>query len=105
MGERLSLALAPVLVLVLAAWLPVLSEAAATPPKAVASVAPVCATASHERLLMRAGRDICGPTLSTSGRPTAAGFLPTACPQSGQIYRIDAIGLADRCLVPIQPEN
>ena len=103
MTERLFLALAPVLVL--ATWLPVLSKAAATPPKLAASEAPVCVTASHERLLLRAGRDICGPTLSPSGRPTAAGFLPTACPQSGQVYRIDAIGLADRCLVPIQPEN
>jgi hypothetical protein len=84
---------------------PPLAAGAAPPRRPVAAVPPVCATPSHERLLLRAGRDICAPTLSPSGRPTAAGFLPTACPLPAQVYRIDAIGLADRCAAPIQPEN
>lgn len=60
---------------------------------------PQCATASHERLLLRDGRDVCAPTLSASGRPTAAGFMPTQCPAVGQSYRIDAAGKADRCRI------
>lgn len=64
------------------------------------SIAPVCAVASHERLLLRRGRDICGPTLSRSGRPTATGYLPTACPAPSQNYVIDAAGIADRCIMP-----
>lgn len=88
----------------LAALLPA-APAMAAPRKAPASVPPVCATPSHERLLLRPGRDICAPTLSPSGRPTAAGFLPTECPLPTQAYRIDALGLADRCIAPPHPEN
>lgn len=58
---------------------------------------PRCAAASHERLVLRKGRDICAPTLSRSGRPTAAGFMPTECALPDQRYQIDAVGLADRC--------
>lgn len=84
--------------MLLAAALPGLpAMAAAEPAKPVRSVAPVCAVASHERLLLRSGRDICAPTLSRSGRPTATGFLPTACPAPSQTYVIDAAGKADRC--------
>ena len=79
--------------------------AMAAPRKAPASVPPACATPSHERLLLRPGRDICAPTLSPSGRPTAAGFLPTECPLPTQTYRIDAFGLADRCIASPHPEN
>ncbi|WP_374280371.1 hypothetical protein [Novosphingobium sp.] len=96
------LALAPVLVLAVS---PPWMAARAASRKVASSVPPVCPTASHERLLQRAGRDICGPTLSPSGRPTAAGFLPTECPQAAQTYRIDAFGTADRCIGPIPPEN
>lgn len=91
-------------VLLAAASLP-LSPALAAPRKPAIGVPPVCATPSHERLLLRVGRDICAPTLSPSGRPTAAGFLPTGCPLPGQTYRIDAAGLADRCVAPTHPEN
>lgn len=92
-------------VLALAALLAVPPSLAAAPNRPVHSVAPVCAVASHERLLLRTGRDICAPTLNRSGRPTAAGFLPTACPLPSQIYTIDAAGLADRCLNPSHKEK
>lgn len=96
------LPLAPVLVMAASpSWM----VARAAPRKPLTSAPPVCATASHERLLLRVGRDICGPTLSASGRPTAAGFLPTECPQAAQTYRIDALGTADRCIGPTPPEN
>lgn len=86
----------------LAASLPL---AAAAPAKPAPGVAPVCAVASHERLLLRTGRDICGPTLGRTGKPTAAGFLPTACPLAAQVYTIDAAGIADRCITPPRKEN
>ncbi|MDP3907713.1 hypothetical protein [Novosphingobium sp.] len=66
---------------------------------------PRCMTASHERLLLRKGRDICAPTLSRSGRPTAAGFMPTGCALAQQTYEIDAVGLADRCHPPHKTEK
>ena len=78
---------------------------AAAPTKPAPGVAPVCAVASHERLLLRTGRDICAPTLSRNGRPTAAGYLPTACPLSAQTYTIDAAGIADRCITPTRKES
>lgn len=95
----MSLALLPAALL--ATPLPV----AATPTKQAPGLAPVCTAASHERLLLRKGRDICGPTLSRSGMPTAAGFMPTACPSPAQIYTIDAAGIADRCITPPRKEN
>ena len=66
---------------------------------------PHCTTASHERLLLRKGRDICAPTLSRSGRPTAAGFMPTEGALPQQTYQIDAVGLADRCHPPQKTEK
>lgn len=60
---------------------------------------PQCTSASHERLLLRDGRDVCAPTLSSSGRPTAVGFMATQCPSVGQVYRIDTVGKADRCII------
>lgn len=66
---------------------------------------PRCSTASHERLVLRKGRDICAPTLSRSGRPTAAGFMPTECALPQQTYQIDAVGLADRCHPPQKTEK
>jgi hypothetical protein len=68
-------------------------------------LAPVCLGASHDRLVLRNGRDICAPTLDRNGRPAAVGFLPTECPKPAQIYTIDAVGIADRCLVPARKEK
>ena len=61
------------------------------------TAAPICVRASHDRLIVRRGRDVCGASLNRSGRPAAAGYLPTACPHDDDTYRIDAAGLADRC--------
>lgn len=72
---------------------------------ATGGLAPVCPVASHERLLLRRGRDICAPTLNRSGRPAAAGFLPTECPKPTTIYTIDAVGIADRCVIPARKEK
>ncbi len=84
-----------------ALWLT--APATADPPRAADP--PRCTTASHERLLLRRGRDICAPTLSRSGRPTAAGFMPTECALPSQQYLIDAVGLADRCTPPHKTEK
>ncbi len=78
---------------------------AAAPEKAAPGHAPVCRVASHDRLLVRSGRDICAPTLNRNGKPAAAGFLPTECPRSSETYTIDAAGTADRCLVPARKEK
>jgi hypothetical protein len=78
---------------------------AAVPDRPAPGVAPVCTVASHDRLVLRSGRDICAPTLNRSGRPAAAGFLPTECPRSTEIYTIDAVGIADRCLNPVRKEK
>lgn len=78
---------------------------AAAPEKATPGHAPVCRTASHDRLLVRSGRDICAPTLNRSGKPAAAGFLPTECPRSSEIYTIDAAGPADRCHIAARKEK
>lgn len=93
------------LILALGGMLAAPASLAAAPNPPARGVAPVCAVASHERLMLRTGRDICAPTLNRSGRPTAAGFLPTACPLSSQIYTIDAAGPADRCLNPPHKEK
>lgn len=84
-------------VLLAAVLLPLPATAADAPSPPDRSIAPVCLVGSHERLLLRRGRDICAPTLSRSGRPTATGYLPTACPAPSQTYVIDAAGIADRC--------
>lgn len=78
---------------------------AAAPSRPGPGAAPVCPHASHERLLPRTGRDVCGATLGQSGRPTAAGFMPTTCPSPGQIYTIDADGIADHCVTPPRKEK
>lgn len=78
---------------------------AAAPDKAAPGHAPVCRVASHDRLLVRSGRDICAPTLNRNGKPAAAGFLPTECPRSADIYTIDVAGIADRCLNPARKEK
>lgn len=93
--------------LALAAAVIAAPAALATPPEkpATGGTAPVCPVASHERLLLRSGRDICAPTLNRSGRPAAAGFLPTECPQPATVYAIDAVGIADRCLIPARKEK
>ena len=84
-----------------ALWLA--APATADPPRV--GEPPRCLTASHERLVLRKGRDICAPTLSRSGRPTAAGFMPTECTLTQQTYHIDAVGLADRCTPPHKTEK
>jgi hypothetical protein len=61
---------------------------------------PLCSSASHDRLLIRKGRDVCGGTLDSKGRPAARGYLPTICPDQQMTYRTDYIGLSDRCLRP-----
>ena len=82
-----------------------LAALAAAPARPLPGLAPVCLGASHDRLVLRTGRDICAPTLDRNGRPATAGFLPTECPKSAQVYTIDAVGIADRCLVPARKEK
>ncbi len=72
-------------------------QALASPPR-VAATDPVCSYASHERLLIRVGRDVCAASLNRAGKPTAAGFMPTACGNEAANYRIDSAGKADKCL-------
>lgn len=59
---------------------------------------PVCSAMSHDRLLVRAERDVCAPTLHKSGRPLAVGLMPTQCSRNELVYQIDVVGNADRCL-------
>jgi hypothetical protein len=96
MGRMLRLALAAALLAGCAA-----TGARAAEPRSAATVplvsAPVCLEPSHDRLIIRKGRDVCGGTLGRRGRPAAAGYLPTACIREELIYRIDDNGLADRC--------
>lgn len=94
----------PILLASLLAALWLAAPAAADPPRSAGEL-PRCATASHERLMLRKGRDICAPTLSRSGRPTAAGFMPTECALPQQTYHTDAVGLADRCHPPQKTEK
>jgi hypothetical protein len=65
---------------------------------AMAAVPPVCASASHDRLVVQPGRDVCGASLNQRGEPRASGFLPTACADDRQRYRVDARGNADLCV-------
>lgn len=72
--------------------------AGATPAVTAPSAIPQCSAPSHDRLVIRKGRDVCGGTLGSRGQPVASGYLPTGCASEVQIYRIDANGWADRCL-------
>ena len=72
-------------------------QAVASPPR-LAATDPVCSYASHERLLVRIGRDVCAASLNRAGKPTAAGFMPTVCGSEAASYRIDSAGKADKCL-------
>jgi hypothetical protein len=65
---------------------------------AMVSVPPVCASASHDRLIVQPGRDVCGAALNQRGEPRASGFLPTACADERLRYRVDARGNADLCV-------
>lgn len=58
---------------------------------------PICAQPSHDRLIVRPGRDVCGASLNAKGEPRAAGLMPTACPRADDLYAIDARGTADVC--------
>lgn len=64
------------------------------------ATAPVCTVASHDRLVVQQGRDVCAASLNAKGEPRAPGFLPTGCPLPRQTYRVDARGEADLCLDP-----
>jgi len=99
--RRLLLPLPALAGLSAALWLAAPAPAIPPPP----GEPPLCTPASHERLVLRKGRDICAPTLSRSGRPTAAGFMPTECTLNQQTYQIDAVGLADRCHPPHKTEK
>ncbi len=74
------------------------SSAAPPPPSAEEGSLPVCSAMTHDRLLVRANRDVCAPTLHKSGRPLAVGLMPTQCSRSELVYQIDVVGNADRCL-------
>ena len=63
--------------------------------------APICAHPSHDRVVVRPGRDVCAASLNAAGRPMAMGFLPTRCEQRSDEYVIDAAGIEDRCFAPI----
>lgn len=71
---------------------PVSPSAVAAPPAGV----PRCTDPSHTRLVVKAGRDVCGPTLLTSG-PVSVGFLPSTCPDDAPQLVVDAVNEADRC--------
>jgi len=58
---------------------------------------PRCADPSHARLIVQAGRDVCGPTLLPSG-PVSVGFLPTACTAPLPFLAIDAQKEQDVCV-------
>ncbi len=59
---------------------------------------PLCREASHDRLVIRTGRDVCSGTIGNGGRVVAAGYMPTVCADNRASYRIDYKGKADRCL-------
>ncbi|NHK27037.1 hypothetical protein FF098_003850 [Parvularcula flava] len=61
-------------------------------------VAPVCRTASHDRLVEQKGRDVCGPAIDNGGYARAVGLMPTECPESTPRLVIDAEKFADRCM-------
>lgn len=66
---------------------------------------PVCRNPSHDRLIVQAGRDVCGPAVAPSGAPRAPGLLPTECPGPQHTYRIDVRGRADMCVKTVKTEN
>jgi hypothetical protein len=82
--------LVPLYIIAAAAWVPPIRET---------DTIPACGTVSHDRLLVRVDRDVCAPTLHRTGRPMAVGFMPTRCLDVRRVYRIDAVGTADRCLL------
>lgn len=88
-----------VAMIAIASFALVLVESAAGAASAAPS-APVCTVASHDRLLVRVDRDVCGPTLNRAGMPIAMGLLPTRCRDEAHIYRIDAAGRRDQCVAP-----
>ena len=90
-----------VLVSIMGSHVPLAQEAI----QAIASSAPICRRASHDRLVIRTGRDACGATLNEQGQHLAMGFLPTACPRPGDRYLIDADGRNDRCLRIATPKE
>ncbi|WP_295527276.1 hypothetical protein [Novosphingobium sp. Chol11] len=61
---------------------------------------PVCTEPSHDRLIVQAGRDVCGAALNASGKPRSAGFLPTVCADPRAVYRVDAARKVDLCVPP-----
>jgi hypothetical protein len=61
-----------------------------------ASRTPACNDASHARLIVQNGRDVCAPTLLPTG-PVSVGFLPTTCPAVLPVLQIDALRSADIC--------
>lgn len=71
-----------------------------TPLLLLLATIPSCASASHDRLVVQPGRDVCAAPLNSRGEPRAPGFLPTSCPRAGQDYRVDARGQTDLCLEP-----
>ena len=80
---------------------PQFAKPTASPPGAPAgSESPVCAEASHDRLLVQPARDVCAAALSSTGAPRVPGFLPTRCRLQQSTLRLDAIGARDLCLSP-----
>jgi hypothetical protein len=59
---------------------------------------PLCREASHDRLVVQAGRDVCAGALSAKGEPRTPGFLPTSCADPDASYRVDARRRVDLCL-------
>lgn len=59
---------------------------------------PVCEFPSHDQLVERKGRDVCGPAVNQEGRPRSIGLLPTRCEQKGADMKTDADGLTDYCV-------
>lgn len=66
---------------------------------ATVASAPLCGEPSHDRLIVQAGRDVCGAPLSAGGTPRVPGFMPTRCIDPKAEYRIDARRSEDRCIV------
>lgn len=58
---------------------------------------PVCIHASHDRLTVRRGRDVCSPSRDAEGREQAVGLMPTACPDDTDRMHIDARQQVDVC--------
>lgn len=72
-------------------------ETQSAPLKAGLSL-PVCEAPSHDRLIERNGRDVCGPALDKDGRPRSVGFMPTRCEVPEATLRTDVSGTTDYCV-------